>query len=122
MVGRQNGKVKYGILFYKKLSILIVLTGPLKSGVGKSYDFYLITWIDNVVLRPYWTPTVPSKLTNPRISDIHDKAKKTQVKAQVDKIALYPQRPLYTSSILSGGTKNTPEIKMFLSKLRMPCK
>ena len=79
------------------------------SLMGRSLN-YNYTWIDNVVRKPYWTPIVPRTLTSASTTDICDKAKKTQLRAHIDKIALYPQIPSYTSCILSLGKRNTPEM------------
>ena len=79
------------------------------SVMGRSLN-YNSTWIDNVVRKPYWTPIVPRTLTSASTTDICDKAKKTQLRAHIDKIALYPQIPSYTSCILSLGKRNTPEM------------
>ena len=79
------------------------------SLMGRSLN-YNYTWIDNVVRKPYWTPIVPRTLTSASTTDICDKAKKTQLRAHIDKIALYPQIPSYPSCILSLGKRNTPEM------------
>ena len=86
---------------------LSIIWISLSNGRSLNYNY---TWIDNVVRKPYWTPIVPRTLTKASTTDICEKAKKTQLRAHIDKIALYPQIPSYTSCILSLGKRNTPEM------------